>query len=54
MGGTAVAGGTGFNVKTGETVTVVPEMVTDCEAMRSRSSEVLELVIVTGLVGVMV
>ena len=41
-GGTAVAGGTGMTLKIGVTVTVVPEMVTDCAASRSNSSAPLE------------
>jgi hypothetical protein len=50
MGGTAVAGGTGFRLNTGVTVTVVPEMATDCPASRSTSSyvDVLPMVMADG------
>src|SRR6266702_157784 len=47
-GGGVEAGGTALMPKTGLTVTVVPEMVTDWPASRSMSSDVEEFEMVTG------
>src|ERR1035437_2651766 len=54
IGGTALAGGTGLMLKTGLTVTVVPEIATDWPASRSMSSEVDVLLTVIAVGKVMV